>query len=69
MKKRQFQKEKQKNWPRLKYRDIVSECRDIISIEPVEAMSQQATLCRNKDRAELKPEAKIFTTSHNSGVT
>ena len=25
------------------------ECRDIISIEPVEAMSQQAMLCRNKE--------------------
>ena len=38
MKKRQFQQEKEKNWPRHKCRDIVLDYRDIISIEPVEAM-------------------------------
>ena len=50
MKKRQFQQEKQKNWQRQKRRDIVSECHNIISIEPAEAMSQQAALRRNKQR-------------------
>ena len=76
MKKRQFQQQKQKNWPRQKCRDIVSDCRniisncrDIISIEPVEAMSQQEALCRNKDQAELELETKIVATSHNSVTT
>ena len=64
-KKRQFQQEKEKNWPRKKCRDIVFLCHDIISKEPVEAMSQQAELCRNKDQAELKPETKIAVTPHN----
>ena len=54
MKKRQFQQEEQKNWPRQKCRNIVSKC-CIISIELAEAMSQKAALCRNKDQAELKP--------------
>ena len=27
------------NWLRQKFRDIISECRDITSIEPIEAMS------------------------------
>ena len=62
MKRRQFQQEKQKNWPRHKCRDIVSECHDIISIEPTEDMSQQAALYRNKDQAELKPKTKIVAT-------
>ena len=66
---RQFQQEKQKNWPRYKFHDIVSDCHDIISIEPVEAMSQQAALCCNKDQAKLKPETKIVETSHNYVAT
>ena len=69
MKMRQFQQEKQKNWPKQKCRDIVSECHDIISIKPVETMSQQATLCRNKDQVELKQKTKIVATSHNSVAT
>ena len=65
MKKRQFQQENEKIWLRQKCRDIVFLCRDIISKEPVEAMSQQAALCRNKDQSELKPKTQIVTTSHN----
>ena len=53
MKKKQFQQENEKNWPRQKYRDIVFLCRDIISKEPAEAMSQQAALCHNKDQDKL----------------
>ena len=52
-----------------KCRDIVSECRDIILIEPAKAMSQQVELYRNKYQVELKPEMKIVTTSHNSVAT
>ena len=51
------------------YRNIVSKCRDIISIGPAESMSQQAALCHNKDQAEFKPEKKIVLTSHNSVAT
>ena len=60
MKNRQFQQENEKNLPRQKcldrvflYRDIVFVCRDIISKEPAEAMSQQSALCSKKDQAEL----------------
>ena len=37
------------------------ECHDITSIELAEAMSQQATLCHNKDQAELKLEDKTLS--------
>ena len=69
MKKRQLQQEKQKNWPRQKCRYIVLDCRDLISIELAEAMSQQTVLCRNKEQAELKPKTKFVPTSHNSVAT
>ena len=32
-------------------------------------MSQQTTLCHNKDQAELKPEMKIVATFHDSITT
>ena len=44
-------------------------CRDRISIELPEAMSQQESLCRNKGQAERKPKTKIVVTSHNSVAT
>ena len=69
MKKRQFQQEKQKKWPRQKCRDIVSDCQNIILIEPAEVMLQQAVLCHNKDQAKLNLEMKIVVTSHNSVAT
>ena len=66
MKKRKFQQEnKIIGQGRNLCCDIVSKCHDITSIEPVEAMSQQVALYRNKDQAELKPETKIVATSHN----
>ena len=45
--------------------DIVSEYRDIIPKELVEAMSQQALLWHNKDQAKMKLETKFFVTSDN----
>ena len=45
MKNKQFQQEKQKIWLRQKCRDIIPECRNIISKEPTEDMLQQRSDC------------------------
>ena len=47
----------------------ILDCHEKISIELAEVKSQQAVLCRNKYQAELNPETKIITTSHNFVVT
>ena len=51
MKKKTILAKNEKNCPRKTCCDIVFICRDIISKELAETMSQQVALCRNKDQA------------------
>ena len=43
-----------KNWLRQKYRDKISECHYRSSRQPVGQCRNNAVICRNKDKVELK---------------